>query len=89
LNEAKRIPQLLKAFGRLREELPRARLLLVGGASKNLSTLALPDGVIREEYVPEERLWSLMAACDVLVSLRWPTMGETSAIVVRGLSLGK
>jgi glycosyltransferase involved in cell wall biosynthesis len=39
--------------------------------------------------VPEERLWSLMAACDVLVNLRYPTMGETSGSVIRALSLGK
>jgi hypothetical protein len=30
-----------------------------------------------------------MAACDVLVNLRAPTMGETSGAVIRGLSLGK
>jgi glycosyltransferase involved in cell wall biosynthesis len=30
-----------------------------------------------------------MAACDVLVNLRYPTMGETSGSVLRGLSLGK
>ena len=30
-----------------------------------------------------------MAACDVLVNLRSPTMGETSGSVIRGLALGK
>ena len=30
-----------------------------------------------------------MAACDVLVNLRSPTMGETSGAVIRGLALGK
>ena len=44
---------------------------------------------MREAYVDEERLWSLMAACDVLVSLRSPTMGETSGASIRALSLGK
>ena len=39
--------------------------------------------------MPEERLWSLMAACDVCVNLRFPTMGETSGSVIRVLSLGK
>ena len=34
-------------------------------------------------------MWSLMAACDVLVNLRSPTMGETSGSVIRALSLGK
>jgi glycosyltransferase involved in cell wall biosynthesis len=45
--------------------------------------------VERLDYVPEERMWSLMAACDVLVNLRYPTMGETSGSVIRALSLGK
>ena len=34
-------------------------------------------------------MWSLMAACDVLVNLRYPTMGETSGSVIRALGLAK
>jgi glycosyltransferase involved in cell wall biosynthesis len=34
-------------------------------------------------------MWSLMAACDVLVNLRYPTMGETSGSVIRALALGR
>jgi len=45
--------------------------------------------VQRLDYVPEERMWSLMAACDVLVNLRFPTMGETSGSAIRALSLGR
>jgi glycosyltransferase involved in cell wall biosynthesis len=45
--------------------------------------------VTREDYVDEERLWSLMASCDVVVSLRSPTMGETSGTVIRALSIGR
>ena len=37
----------------------------------------------------EDRLWNLMQACDVCVTLRYPTMGETSGIVIRALSAGK
>ena len=92
LNMNKRIPQLLEAFALLRERRPGARLLLVGAAAerfdleRRLERLGLGgDALIREEYVPEERLWSLMAACDVLVNLRSPTMGETSGAVIRGL----
>ena len=43
----------------------------------------------REGYADEERLWSLIESCDVIVSLRSPTMGETSGTVVRALSIGK
>jgi glycosyltransferase involved in cell wall biosynthesis len=89
LNESKRVPELLAAFERLRRRLPEARLLLVGALSPRLGELRLPAGVLREEYVPEERLWALMAACDACVSLRAPTMGETSAVAVRAMSVGK
>jgi glycosyltransferase involved in cell wall biosynthesis len=95
LNMNKRIPELLEAFASFRRERPGARLLLVGAAGerfdvqRRLERLGLTDGVERLDYVPEERMWSLMAACDVLVNLRYPTMGETSGSVIRALSLGK
>lgn len=89
INEFKHIPQLLTAFARLRQSRPEARLLLVGRASRRLEGFELPEGVIREDYVDEERLWALMAACDACVNLRAPTMGETSGSVIRALSLGK
>ena len=95
LNINKRIPQLLEAFALLREEWPEARLVLAGAAAerfdldRRLERAGLGEAVHREEYVPEGRMWSLMAACDVLVNLRSPTMGETSGATLRGLSLGK
>jgi glycosyltransferase involved in cell wall biosynthesis len=96
LNMNKRIPQLLEGFARLRERRPGARLLLVGAATerfdldRRLERLGIGgDSLIREDYVAEDRLWALMSACDVLVNLRSPTMGETSGSVIRGLSLGK
>jgi glycosyltransferase involved in cell wall biosynthesis len=89
LNESKRIPQLLVAFTQLRERQPEARLLLVGSVSARLSRLEIPEGVIRKDYVDEQELWSLMAACDAVVGLRSPTMGETSGAAIRALSLAK
>jgi glycosyltransferase involved in cell wall biosynthesis len=89
VNESKRIPQLLEAFERLRRRLPEARLLVVGAWSPRYADLSVPEGVIRRDYVPEDELWRLLAACDAVVSLRWPTMGETSAAAIRALSLGK
>ncbi len=96
LNINKRIPALLAAFAALRERRPGARLLLVGEATerfeldRRLERLGLGgDALIREPWVSEERFRALMAACDVLVNLRSPTMGETSGSVIRGLALGK
>ncbi len=96
LNATKRVPQLLEAFARVRAAHSGARLLLVGATSpgfdldRRLQRLGLDaDGLIREGYVVEARLWSLMAACDAVVSLRAPTMGETSGTAIRALALGK
>ena len=89
LNESKRIQELLAGFARARARVPSARLLLVGDASRRLRALDPPDGVIRRERVPEDELWSLMSACDAIVSLRSPTMGETSGSAIRALSLGR
>jgi glycosyltransferase involved in cell wall biosynthesis len=96
LNESKRIPQLLRAFAELRASHPGARLLLVGAEAPGfdldgrLERLGLDDtGVVREPYVEEDRLWALMSACDAVVQLRAPTMGETSGSAIRTLALGK
>jgi glycosyltransferase involved in cell wall biosynthesis len=95
LNANKRIPQLLEAFAVVRARHPRARLLLVGPETPGLEleqrigALGLADAVERHGYVDEARFWALLAACDVAVSLRWPTMGETSAGAIRVLSLAK
>jgi len=86
VNESKRVPQILAAFAQFG---PDARLLLVGSWSPRLPAIELPPNVIRRDYVPEDELWRLLAACDAVVSLRWPTMGETSAAAVRALSVGK
>ena len=96
INENKRVPQLLTAFAGLRRTRHGARLLLVGSESPGfdlagrIERTGLDDtGVIREPYVEEERLWALMEACDAIVLLRAPTMGETSGAAIRALSLGK
>jgi glycosyltransferase involved in cell wall biosynthesis len=96
VNASKRVPQLLEAFARIRAEHAGARLLLVGATSpgfdlaRRLQRLGLGgDGIVREGFVDERRLWALMAACDLHVNLRSPTMGETSGTAIRALTLGK
>ena len=96
VNASKRVPQLLEAFARVRHEHPSSALMLVGAVSpgfdldRRLQRLGLDDsGLVREGYVDQSRLWRLMMAADVHVSLRSPTMGETSGAAIRSLSLGK
>ena len=93
LNASKRTGRLLEAFARFRQPHPNARLLLVGAAAPDVEmgirAAGVSDVVVRHDYVDESRLWSLMAAADAVVSLRSPTMGETSGTAIRALSLGK
>ncbi len=90
INASKRVPQLIEAFAAVRLRHPLAKLLLVGSASARYDAKRLVgEGVERIDYVDEQRLWSLMAACDACVSLRAPTMGETSGSAIRALSLGR
>jgi glycosyltransferase involved in cell wall biosynthesis len=95
VNASKRIPELLRAFAAVRARHPETTLLLVGPTSprfdldRRLQRLGLGgDGLVREGWVDERRLWELMAGVDVSVNLRHPTMGETSGTAIRSLSLG-
>lgn len=96
VNASKRIPELLAAFARVRARVPEATLLLVGPTSpgfdleRRLQRHGLGgEGLVREGWVDEARLWRLLAGSDVSVNLRHPTMGETSGSAIRSLSLGK
>jgi len=95
MNASKRVPQLLAAFGGFQAANPTARLLLVGAAAPGLDLElrieheGLQGAVEREDYVDEARLWARMAGVDAVVSLRSPTMGETSGTAIRALTLGK
>jgi glycosyltransferase involved in cell wall biosynthesis len=96
LNPTKRLPELVRAFGLVREQFPKALLVLAGQtAGVDLTALVARGGlevdrdVLVFDYVEESRLWALMSACDVCVNLRFPTMGETSAAALRALSLSK
>ena len=97
LNSSKRGPQLLEAFARLRERHADALLVLAGGISSRYDLelhaaehgLALDESVVHLGYIADAEIWPLLDVCDVLVSLRWPTMGETSGSVIRALAAGR
>jgi glycosyltransferase involved in cell wall biosynthesis len=94
LTAAKRPEVLLRAFARLRREIPDARLLIVGEVSPHFDF----DGVFAPELrggvevtgrLDLGRFLLHMQACDVAVNLRHPTAGETSGTLIRLLGLGK
>ena len=97
LNPAKRIPELLQAFTRLHVRHPEALLVLAGAPAPGFDVAGLVErhgleegrDVVQFDYVTEDVLWQLLGACDICVALRLPTMGETSAVAVHALALGR
>lgn len=87
----------LRSFARLRKELPQARFLIVGEVVNNevdlaglIADLELGESVHVAGFAPDvSALLDWIATADVLVNLRYPTMGETSGVTLRALSLGK
>jgi len=97
LTASKRPEVLLRAFARLRREVPdpqTMRLLIVGEVSPHFEldrvlTPELRAGVTITGRLELDRFLLYMRACDVAVNLRHPTAGETSGTVIRLLGLGK
>jgi glycosyltransferase involved in cell wall biosynthesis len=91
----KRMDVALRAFRRVRERYPAATFVIAGAESPGVdldrlvTVLALEDAVVRLGYVAEASVADVLAAADVVVNLRYPTAGETSASLLRILAAGK
>jgi glycosyltransferase involved in cell wall biosynthesis/SAM-dependent methyltransferase len=95
LKPYKRIPESLRAFRRLIRLEPRAKMILVGEPHPDLPVASLLRSLDLEAsvrllgFTPIEDFTGYMAACDVVLNLRYPTVGETSGSLLRALGLGK
>jgi glycosyltransferase involved in cell wall biosynthesis len=95
LKPYKRIAESLRALRRLRRLRPDVRMILVGEPHPDLkldhllATLELGDAVRVLGFTPISEFVHLMAACDVVLNLRYPTVGESSGTLLRSLGLGK
>src|SRR5215469_9704450 len=95
LKPYKRIAESLRALRRLVRLDPRVRMILVGEPHPDLPverlirTLGLTEHVRILGFVPIERFVEYIGACDIILNLRNPTVGETSGSLQRALGLGK
>ncbi len=95
LKPYKRIAESLRAFKRLIRLRPDARLVLVGEAHPDFPLASLIRGMGLDEYVrllgftPIEDFNGYIAACDVILNLRFPTVGESSGTLLRSLGMGR
>jgi glycosyltransferase involved in cell wall biosynthesis/SAM-dependent methyltransferase len=95
LKPYKRIAESLRAFRRLVRVHPTARMILVGEPHPELQlhsliqSLGLGGHVRTLGFRPIEEFVGYVAACDIVLNLRFPTVGENSGTLMRALGLGK
>jgi glycosyltransferase involved in cell wall biosynthesis/SAM-dependent methyltransferase len=95
LKPYKRIAESLRAFRRLVRAVPDARMILVGEAHPELplksliEKLSLRQHVRHLDFVPMEDFSGYLGACDIVLNLRYPTVGESSGTLQRALGMGK
>jgi glycosyltransferase involved in cell wall biosynthesis len=95
LKPYKRIVESLRAFRRLLRLQPEARMILVGEPHPELNltyliqSLGLEDQVRLLGYTEPEDFHHYLDACDIILNLRYPTLGESSGTLLRAFSLGK
>ena len=95
LKPYKRIAESLRAFRRLVRALPGARMILVGEAHPELpiqsltASMGLQEHVRHLDFVPMEDFNGYLGACDIVLNLRYPTVGESSGTLQRALGMGK
>ena len=95
LKPYKRIYEALRAFARVRALHPAIKIILVGEEHPHyplrslIEELGIGDAVRILGYVPLDTFVTCMAACDICINLRRPTVGETSGSLLRALALGK
>ncbi|MBM3762358.1 MAG: glycosyltransferase [Acidobacteria bacterium] len=95
LKPYKRIAESLRAFRRLTRLNPDVRMILCGEPHPELQLDSLLRGLGLEEhvrvlgYLNSEDFHHYMEASDVILNLRYPTVGESSGTLLRAFSLGK
>lgn len=86
----KRIHVILKALHEL--NLLNYKFILVGEGDyivNDIARLGLKDNVIITGYVSSEEYDFILGIADICINLRFPSMGETSASLVKALANGK
>lgn len=93
---AKQLDFALQAFARLRLQVPNANYLVIGKETDEMvldpliQELGLGQAVHKTGFVDDLQTFiDWLGAADIVLSLRYPTMGETSAIALRALAAGR
>lgn len=94
----KRILVAVLAFGQVRRRWPNARLLIAGHVDSpdvlaDVRQAVDQQGLASSVHIvagpPKAEFQDLITATDAVINLRWPTAGETSAVMMRAFGAGR
>jgi glycosyltransferase involved in cell wall biosynthesis/SAM-dependent methyltransferase len=95
LKPYKRIAESLRAFRRLLRLAPNVKMILVGEPHPEfpveamIRSMGLGASVRVLGFAPIGDFVGYLGACDIVLNLRFPTVGESSGTLLRSLGLGK
>jgi glycosyltransferase involved in cell wall biosynthesis/uncharacterized protein YbaR (Trm112 family) len=95
VNPYKRLPVVIRALRRVVQHFPEARLVVAGSVAPGIDLLGLArlygveNHLHQLGYVSDDLARLIARAADVCVNLRFPSMGETSASLLRLLGAGR
>ncbi|HYP06235.1 MAG TPA: glycosyltransferase [Bryobacteraceae bacterium] len=95
LKPYKRIAESLRAFKRVLRVHANARMILVGEPHPDFPLQSIIDGLGLQAavrilgFTPIQDFVNYIAACDIILNLRYPTVGESSGTLLRSLGLGR
>ena len=94
--KSKRPYSIIKAFKKIVDKGIDAQLIYVGKLEEHcndlthmINAMGLKSRVKITGFVDIETFRQYVLACDMNISLRYPTMGETSGVLMRSLAAGK
>jgi glycosyltransferase involved in cell wall biosynthesis len=96
VNRLKRIPKILEAIKILVESGYPVQFFIGGdliepslGIDEKIKSLGISDQVIISGYLSEEDYESCLSMSDIVLNLRYPSLGESSAALLKTLGYGK
>jgi len=96
INQNKRPEIIVKAISQLRDKGYPVRLIFAGEPSPDVANLTgviedlgLQNAVIMTGFLGEEEYHRALAVTDIVVNLRYPSMGEASMTLAESLARGK
>ncbi|MGD0772422.1 MAG: methyltransferase domain-containing protein [Candidatus Solibacter sp.] len=95
LKPYKRIAESLRAFRRVLRLVPNVKMILVGEPHPEfpveamIRSMDLAASVRVLGFAPIADFVGYLGACDIVLNLRFPTVGESSGTLLRSLGLGK